>query len=36
MTPTRTPTVVTEALSNCRMTSEMTSQVMPATRPTHQ
>ena len=36
MTPTSTPTVVTEALSNWRMTSEMTSQATPATSPTHQ
>jgi hypothetical protein len=36
MQPTRTPTVVTEALSNCRMASAMTSQAIPATSPTHQ
>ena len=36
MSPTRTPTVVTDAWSNCRMTSAAATQAMPATSQTHQ
>ena len=36
MNPTRTPTVVTEAASNWRITSEMTSQAIPLTSESHQ
>ena len=36
MNPRRTPTVVTDAVSNCRITSEMTSQAIPLASESHQ
>ena len=36
MSPTRMPTVVTDAWSNCRMTSATATQAIPATSKTHQ
>src|SRR3954449_10097391 len=36
ISPTTTPTVLTEAASNCSTTSEITTQAMPATSDSHQ